>query len=228
MAFSVNTNAAAFSALQNLNATSVRLDKVQTQINTGLKVASAKDDGAVFAIAQTLRADVSGLRAASSSIDRALSTIDVALAAGEAVSDLLIELKEKAVAAKDSGLDTSSRNSLNDDFTQLRDQINSIVNNATFNGTNAVRNGGTAIVAITNGDGTATISIAAQDLSLTGSNVTLTAGSAISTVPLHQRRLRRLKALLQTLTHPFPHSDRAQIVWNFRKRLSVNCLTHLK
>lgn len=184
MAFSVNTNASALSALQNIAKTSASLAQVQTQINTGLKVASAKDNSAVFSIAQSLRADVSGLSAAKASLDRATSTIDVAIAAGEAVSDLLIQMKEKAVAAKDTGLDTASRTSLNDDFKQLRDQINSIVNNAEFNGTNNVKNGGSAIVAITNDDGSNTITVAAQDLSLTGTKVTISAGTSISTSAL--------------------------------------------
>ena len=180
MAFSVNTNAGAFAALQNLNKTTAQLNTVQTQINTGLKVASAKDDAATFAIAQKLRGDVAGLNAVKGSLDRSASALDVALAAGEAVSDLLIELKEKAVAAKDSGLDSASRTSLNDDFKQLRDQITSIVDNAEFNGTNAVKNTGDAIIAITNDSGGNTITIAAQDLSLAGTKVTISAASSIS------------------------------------------------
>ncbi len=184
MAFSVNTNAGAFLALQNLNKTSSGLSEVQGRINTGLKVASAKDNAATFAIAQKLRGDVAGLNAVKGSLDRASSTLDVAIAAGEAVSDLLIELKEKAVAAKDTGLDTASRTSLNDDFKQLRDQITSIVSNAEFNGTNNVKNGGSAIVAITNDTGGNTITVAAQDLSLTGSKVTLTAAQTIGTATL--------------------------------------------
>lgn len=184
MAFSVNTNAGAFAALQNLNQTSSELTTTQNRINTGLRVSSSKDDAATFAIAQTLRGEVAGLSAVSSSLDRAQSTLDVAIAAGEAVSDLLIELKEKAVAAKDSGLDAASRSSLNDDFEQLRDQITSIVQNAEFNGTNAVENGGDAIVAITSDDGSNTITVGAQDLSLTGTNVAITASQDISTQAL--------------------------------------------
>ncbi len=180
MAFSVNTNAPALQALQNLNITDRALGKVQTQINTGLKVASSKDNAAVFSIAQSLRSDVSGLNAVKSSLDRAMSTIDVAVAAGEAVSDLLIEMKEKAVAAKDAGLDSSSRTALNDEFAELRNQITSIVDNAEFNGTNAV-NGSAAIVAITNDDGSNTISISAQNLSLGGGTVTVASTTAIGT-----------------------------------------------
>jgi len=181
MAFSVNTNAGAFLALQNLNKTSGELNTTQSRINTGLKVSSAKDDAATFAIAQKLRGDVAGLNAVKSSLDRATSTLDVAIAAGEAVSDLLVEMKEKAVAAKDSGLDTASRNSLNNDFAQLRDQITSIVSNAEFNGTNVVESGGTNVVAITNDDGSSNITVTAQDLSLGSTNVTITSSQSIST-----------------------------------------------
>ncbi|RMF11981.1 MAG: flagellin [Alphaproteobacteria bacterium] len=181
MAFSVNTNAGAFIALQNLNKTNAALQKTQNAINTGLKVASAKDNAAVFAIAQNLRSNVGGLNAVKQSLDRAIGAADVALAAGQAVSDLLIELKEKAVAAADTGLDTASRDALNDDFVQLRDQITSIVSNAEFNGINAVKNSGDNIVGITNDTGTSNITITAQDLSLTGSNITITAGTQINT-----------------------------------------------
>lgn len=181
MSFSVNTNAGAFIALQNLNKTNQGLTKTQNAINTGMKVSSAKDNAAVFAIAQNLRSNVGGLNAVKQSLDRAVGAADVALAAGGAVSDLLIEMKEKAVAASDEGLDDDSRKALNDDFTQLRDQITSIVGNAEFNGLNAVKNGGDAISGITNDTGTANITIDAQDLSLTGANVTLTAASEIDT-----------------------------------------------
>jgi len=224
MAFSVNTNASALSALQNLNKTGVRLSEIQTAINTGLKVASAKDNGATFAIAQQLRADISGLNAAKASIDRALSTIDVAIAAGEAVSDLLIEMKEKAVAAKDAGLDTASRNSLNNDFAQLRDQITSIVTNAEFNGTNVVESGGTDVVAITNDDGSSNITVSAQDLSLGSTNVTIsgadtisTAGNASSVVSALEASIQNVNDALSTLG---AGSNRLELQSEFASKLS--------
>ena len=199
MAFSVNTNAGAFAALQNLNKTTGQLNGLQTQINTGLKVASAKDDAATFAIAQTLRGDVAGLNAVKGSLDRASSTLDVAIAAGEAVSDLLIELKEKAVAAKDTGLDTASRTSINADFKQLRDQITSIVDNAEFNGTNAVKNGGSNISAITNDNGSNSITIAKQNLSLTGGQVKITATQDVSTAALASAAVTNLESSIKNV-----------------------------
>ncbi|TNE66518.1 MAG: flagellin [Alphaproteobacteria bacterium] len=225
MAFSINTNASALSALQNLGITEKSLGKVQTQINTGLKVASAKDNGAIYSIAQTLRADVAGLSAAKASLDRASSTLDVAIAAGEAVSDLLIELKEKAVAAKDGGLDSASRSSLNDDFTQLRDQITSIVENAEFNGTNAV-NGNDRIVAITDSSGSSSnvISIAPQDLSLGAGNVTISANTGIDTqtnasnaVTLIESSITNVNTVLSNLGSG---AKRVELQRNFVNKLS--------
>src|SRR3954452_8909060 len=131
---SVNTNVSAMAALQNLTSTQMDLATTQSRINTGLKVASAKDNGAIWAIAQNQRATSGSLDAVKDSLNRASSTVDVALSAGESVSDLLLQMKQKALAASDTTLDTNSRIALNDDFTSLRDQITKVVANADFNG----------------------------------------------------------------------------------------------
>ena len=60
MANSVNTNYGATVALQSLNRTNRELDIVQKRVSTGFRVSDAKDDGASFAVAQGLRADVKG------------------------------------------------------------------------------------------------------------------------------------------------------------------------
>jgi flagellin len=137
---SVNTNYSAMVALQNLNATNSELEVVQNKISTGLKVANAKDNGAVFAIAQGQRARVSGLAAVRDGIDRAINVVDSALNAGKQVSDLLVELKAKAVAAQSEDLSLEQRNAFNDDFHQLRSTINTIVSTAMFNGANLIDN----------------------------------------------------------------------------------------
>jgi flagellin len=165
---SVNTNMGALVALQNLNSTNTELMQVQGRINTGKKVASAKDNGSIWAIAQNQRSTSGALNAVRDSLQRAQSTVDVALNAGETVSDLLLQMKEKALAASDVTLDTNSRTALNDEFTSLRDQVTKAVTNADFNGANMVKTGGTTLMALANADGTSQITVQAQDLSLTG------------------------------------------------------------
>ena len=133
---SVNTNAGALIALQNLNATNTELAQTQNRISTGKRVMSAKDNGAIWAIAQSQKATSNSLNAVMSSLQRGSSVIDVSLAAWETVADLLSQMKEKALAASDASLDASSRSALNVDFMSLRDQIAKAVSNADFNGTN--------------------------------------------------------------------------------------------
>jgi len=164
---SVNTNVGAMVALQNLNATNKELSETQTRINTGLRVASAKDNGAIWAIAQNQRATSQSLNAVKESLQRGQSTVDVALAAGESVSDLLLQMKAKALAASDTTLDTNSRIALNDDFVSLRDQISKAVNNADFNGANMLKGvDPTEVKALANADGTAVITVLAQPMDL--------------------------------------------------------------
>src|ERR1700759_5019162 len=124
--FSVNTNTGAMTALQYLNQTQGQLAQTQNAINSGLKVSSARDDGAIYAIAQNQRGAVAGYSSVINSINNATSAVDVALSAGQSISDLLIQLKQKALSAADSSLDTASRQALNADFTALRDQITTI------------------------------------------------------------------------------------------------------
>ena len=178
---SVNTNVGALVALQNLNQTSRELDDVQARINTGKRVASAKDNGAIWAIAQGQRATSRSLNSVIGSLQRGQSVVDVALSAGETVSDLLLQMKEKALAAADTSLDAASRTALNEDFKSLRDQITKAVTNADFNGANMIKAGGTTIAALANADGTSKLTVVAQSLALGGVNVTLAATASFAT-----------------------------------------------
>jgi len=179
---SINTNTGAMVALQYLNQTNSDLAAVQQAVSTGLKVSSAKDNGATYAIAQNMRGDVAGYSAVTDSLNRGMSAVDVAMSAGQSISDLLIQMKTKAIAASDSSLDTASRSALNEDFTALRDQITSIVDNASFNGTNLIDGSITAgISALASSDGSHKITVASEDMSLGGSIVSIAASGNIST-----------------------------------------------
>ena len=178
---SVNTNTGAMLALQYLNKTDRELQLAQAHINTGLKVATAKDDGSTFAIAQNMRGEVAGFLAVADSLNRGVSAIDVAMSAGHTISDLLIEMKNKAVASADISLDTASREALNADFIALRAQINTIVTNAEFNGTNLIDGSVSGITALASADGVNKITVSAEDMNLSGTILTMSTQAAIST-----------------------------------------------
>jgi len=182
MTISVNTNASALVALQNLNKTNDNLTGVQERISTGLKVGTAKDNASVWAIAQGQRADIGALGAVKSSLDRAASIADVALAAGATVSDLLNEVKAKVVAAQDPSLDTTSRAAIDNDFKSLLRQISDIVNNAEFDGANILNGSDPSIKFLTNADATSTITLVAKNMSLGGAIITMASTASITTL----------------------------------------------
>ena len=198
---SVNTNNGAMIALQNLQATNKELDTVQNRINTGKKVNNAKDNGAIWAIAQGQRSEISALNAVKDSLDRGASAVDVSLAAGESISDLLVQLKEKALAATDSSLSTAARSALNEDFKAIRDQITTVVSNASFNGVNLLdgSTGTAGYKALANTTGS-TITVAGEDMSLSGGVVTLSATATIGTATLATTALAAVNASIDNVS----------------------------
>ena len=185
MSNSVLTNASALIALQNLNSTNNKLAATQSRVNTGLKVQGAKDNAATWAIAQNQRADTGALESVKTSMNRATSLADVSLAAGAQISDLLIELREKATAAADPSATAASRKAYNDEFQSLLKSLDSFAKNATFDGENILN--GTATTALdflANVGATETISMNRQDLSLNGVGLQLPARAASAGPPV--------------------------------------------
>ena len=182
---SVNTNKGAMIALQNLNSTNKDLGTVQNRVNTGLKIATAKDNGAIWAIAQNQRAESASLNSVISSLQRGQSVADVAMSAGTAISDILVQMKEKVLAATEAGLSTASKQALSDEYQSLRDQIDTIANNASFDGVNLISSTGVnnaSIKAIANADATATIDIDHIVLSKSNTKIAATLSTLTGTV----------------------------------------------
>lgn len=182
MTVSVHTNTSAMIALQNLNKTNEQLEQVQSRINSGFKVNGAKDNASIWAVAQGQRADIGALSAVKMSLDRATSIADVTLAAGESISDLLTQIKEKVVAAMDPSIDTASRTALNADYKSLLRQVAQITENAEFDGANMLNGSlATSIRFLANADADAFVTLGVKNLSLGGAIVTMAATSSINT-----------------------------------------------
>jgi flagellin len=183
MSISVHTNQSALVALQNLNKTNDQLSEVQNRINTGLKIANAKDNAAIWAIAQGQRADLGALGAVTMSLERAHSIAEVSMTAGESVSDLLVQLKEKVVAAMDTSLDISSRTALDNDFKSILRQVTQVVQNAQFDGANLLDGSiATNIQFLANADANSYITLTTQNLSVGSGIITVPTTASLGTV----------------------------------------------
>jgi flagellin len=128
---SILTNNGAIAALQTLKGINRQMGAVQTQISTGKKVNSAKDNAAVWAISKAMESDVAGFKKVSDSLSLGLATISVARQGAETVTDLLTLVKEKVVAAQEENVD---RDKIQTDINALRDQVAAVVGAAQFNG----------------------------------------------------------------------------------------------
>jgi len=200
MTISVHTNTSAMIALQNLNKTNGEMLTVQNRISTGLKISGSKDNAAIYAVAQNMRADVSALGAVNQSLDRAATMGDVAMAAGEAISDLLVQMREKATAAMDASIDSFSRQAYDADFKSLLSQVQVILQNAEFDGANLLDGsitGGIAFLA--DADAARTVTLKSQDMSISGSIVTLSNTASLGSVTLATNVVAAVKTSLDNV-----------------------------
>ena len=152
---SINTNYGAAVALQSLNKTSQQLETTQNRISTGMKVSSAKDNGAIFAIATSQRATAASQDAVRAGLQRTQSITDVALAAGDTITSALEEMKSLAVnIASSTG---AAQTAYLADYNALGTEIGTAITGATFDSTNSLTALGAnaAITAVNTGSITA-------------------------------------------------------------------------
>ncbi|MFA4939175.1 flagellin [Brevundimonas sp.] len=174
---SINTNYGAAIALQNLNKTNSELERTQNRINTGMKVSSAKDSGAIFSIATSQRANAASQDAVRSGLQRTQSITDVALAAGDTVTTALEEMKSLAVSiASSTG---AAQTSYLAEYNALGTEISGAISGASFDGVNSLTTLGAnaAITAVNTGSVTAanatTANVDAAITATTGALATL-------------------------------------------------------
>ena len=163
MALSINTNAGPMIGLQSLNKVNALIGTTQLRITTGLRTNGPMDDAATFAIAQNLRAAIAGTTAVTTNLALGKSIVSVAIDGGVAIADLLSEIKAKSIQASQEGLDADSYAALNDDFISLRDQIESVIATAEFDGKNLIKSGASNHVVLSTTDGS-TITVSAQQI----------------------------------------------------------------
>lgn len=187
---SILTNNSAMVALQTLKGINKNLAMTQAEISTGKSVATSKDNSAVWAISKVMESDVEGFKAISDSLALGESSVAVARNASETITDLLTDIKGKIVAAQEDNVD---RAKIQEDIVALRDQVNSVVSAAQFNGLNLIdgADGGALVLSSLDRDASggvtaSSITVAEQDLSTGGyvaraGTFALTTGTAATT-----------------------------------------------
>jgi flagellin-like hook-associated protein FlgL len=168
MVSSILTNNGAMTALQSLKSTQKNLLETQNRISTGLKVSTAKDNAATWAVATSMRGDIANYKQVSENLSVSSGIVSTAAAGAEKVASLISDIRTQVTSAQDGVKDAKTVQASID---ALLGQINSIVDSSTFKGVNLLngsKDGDTKVLASVNADGgvqtPAYITVAEQNL----------------------------------------------------------------
>ncbi|EKF58953.1 MAG: flagellin [Agrobacterium albertimagni] len=134
---SIMTNAAAMAALQTLRSIDNNLEMTQRRVSSGYRVETAADNAGYWSIATTMRSDNAALSTVSDALGLGAATVDTAYTALDNVVDVMSTIKAKLVAAREPGVD---KNKINEEMTQLKNQLISSAQSASFSGENWLYN----------------------------------------------------------------------------------------
>jgi flagellin len=134
---SMMTNAAAMAALQTLRDINGKMETTQQRISSGYRVETASDNAAYWSIATTMRSDNKALSTVQDALGLGAAKTDTAYTGLESAIDVIAEVKAKLVAAREPGVD---KNKINEELKELKNQLQSIAESASFSGENWLYN----------------------------------------------------------------------------------------
>jgi flagellin len=131
---SIATNQLANQALLNLNRNQGALGKLVNQLSSGLRVNTAADDPSGLAIAVNLNDQSAGFDTANLNVQDATNAANVADGALSTVTSILQRVRNLAIEAANTITSPTDRTALQDEVTQLLQEVNQISSNTNFNG----------------------------------------------------------------------------------------------
>ncbi|MDJ0390377.1 flagellin [Roseomonas sp. E05] len=213
MVSSILTNNGAMTALQSLKATQKNLLDTQNRISTGLKVGTAKDNAATWAVATSMRSDIANFKQVSENLSVSSGVVKTASTGTEQIADLISKIREQVTSVQDGVKDAATVQATIDEYVG---QIRGIVDSASYKGVNLINNsqsGNTQILASVNADGDALtpayISVSAQNLTMDDSG--LLAGLASLTV---EDRVAKYSYGAPSVTGTFDNGDKLSFTFS--------------
>jgi flagellin len=135
MALVVNTNVASIQAQYNVNKTNQSMQDAMAALSSGKRINTAGDDAAGLSISTRMEAQVRGLSQAIRNANDGISLVDTAEGAMDEITSMLQRMRELAIQSSNGTLNTQDRANLDAEFSQLKSEIDRIVENTRFNDT---------------------------------------------------------------------------------------------
>ena len=188
-------------ALNDLANTQNELNRTQSIVSSQLAISEPRDNPALWSIAQGQQQQVTALDSVTASLNRATSLSDVATAAGQTVISLLDQLKQDALSATSTSLDTTSRQAYASDFQSVMGRIASTVNSASFDGANLLDGSSTGNQNVLgSADGSVLLTLTGTNLTLGGSVITLSSTYSLGTASAATAALSAINSSLSNVT----------------------------
>jgi flagellin len=200
MGFSIRTNVSSLVAQTNLAASQLQLDSSQSKLSSGLRITKAGDDAAGLGISTSLEADISSYNQAARNANDGIGIIQTAEGALNETTNLFNRLRQLAIQSSSDGVGNTERGYINNEATQLTNEIDRIANSTEYNGTKLLAAGGTTLdfqVGIRNVAANDRISVSSIDAT---SATLLTAAIDLSTKATAQTAIGNIDTALQSVS----------------------------
>ena len=145
MGLRVNTNIASMNAQRSLARTTEQLQTSYRKLSTGLRIANASDDAAGLAISERFRAKVRSTNQAIRNAQDGISLSQTGEGALNEVSSILIRLRELSIQSANATVSAQDKSTLNQEFSDLLNEIDRIARSTTFNGVNLLDGTGSTL-----------------------------------------------------------------------------------
>jgi flagellin len=225
----INTNIAARNALDSLNNINAKSGVIQLKLATGKRINTVADDAAGYTLAKKTESRFRGLQGALNNIGEAKNILAVAEAGYQAINDILLQVKEKVIQAGNASYVTAERQALQDEVTELGNEIDRIVAETKFNGINLIDGTGLNAadfqIGADSGDSITfnlNTAVDATSLSVTSSTIPTSDTAAIGTsITSIDNSVDTVSRVLQTLGSYINRLD-------FKEQVVTNAVTNLK
>ncbi len=134
---SILTNSAAMAALSTLRSIADGMETTQGRISSGLRVGDASDNAAYWSIATTMKSDNKALSTVQDALGLGAAKTDTAYTGLDNAIEVVSEIKAKLVASREPGVDKLK---INKEITELKNQLVSTAQSASFSGENWLYN----------------------------------------------------------------------------------------
>lgn len=175
----IKNNIMSANAARHLGQSYDSLAKSVERLSSGLRINSAKDDAAGLAVRELMRADIAVLEQGARNALDGISMLQTFEGAMGTIDEALVRMKQLAEQAATGSYSSDQRTIMNNEFSEMAEEINRIAQGTVFNGNNLLNNSALTIAIQFGAAATDKIEVTGSNL---GSSALGLSSSSISTV----------------------------------------------